>query len=668
MKKIYTLIAFSCLTFTTFSQKEKKDSYNDTSTFIEFGAADNKAANMAKHVIKEALKASNYHEYKEFQVENDQLGFTHARHQQYFKNTKVEFGTYVSHSRNGKVESLSGDYKKIDDNFDVRPILSKDNALTAALATVNANEYMWNTEDAADYYKKTKGQFQPEGELVLIENFAGNSQEEKNQVRLAWKFDIYATAPLSRAHVYIDAKNGEHIFSNAIIHHVAVPGTLATRYSSTISATTDKVNATSYRLRDITRGGGVNTYNLAQGTRYNRATDFTDADNNWNNFNNAAKDNAALDGHTGAQATYDFFKNVLGRNSFNNSGGAINSYIHYSRSYVNAFWDGAKMTYGDGDGVSFDPLTSTDVCGHEIGHGVCTYTANLAYNKESGAMNEALSDIWGACVEYYFETQKGLTHPGTWAVGEDFDLRNIAVKGFRSMSNPKQFTDPNTYGGQYWVSQNCTPSSSNDYCGVHTNSGVLNYMFYLLTVGGTGTNDIGNAYTVVGIGIDKAAKIMYRMESNYMTSTTNYLAARTAAIAAANDLYPGNTQEVRSVTNAFYAVGVGAASPNGARIGVPVDNTIADINHDDIKISTFPNPSQDFIQLKVKGEANSKIDVTIVDEMGRVRFEKLSNLTDGENNFNIDIKKLPIGKYNLRAVKNSNSGSVVSTKSLILGN
>lgn len=660
MKKIYTsIILVLLMSGPMFSQKEKKDSYNDTPTFIEFEASENKAANMAKHVIKEALNASNHHEFKEFKFEADQLGFTHARHQQYFKNTKVEFGNYVSHAKNGKIVSLSGDYKKVDDNFDIRASLSESSALNAALNVVNASEYMWDTEDAAEYYKNVKGKHAPQGELVLIENFQGNTQAEKNQIRLAWKFDIYATSPLSRADVYIDAKNGEHIFSNQIIHHVAAPATFATRFSGTQAATTDQLSATSFRLRDPSRGNGINTYNLKKGTRYNRAVDFTDANNLWTEYANVNKDNAALDAHLGAQNTYDYFKIVHGRNSYNNANAAINSYVHYSNNYVNAFWDGSRMTYGDGNGTTFDPLTSQDVCSHEIGHAVCSSSANLVYQKESGALNEALSDIWGACVEFYkFPTK------GTWLVGEDFDLANHV--GFRSMSNPNAKSDPDTYGGSFWLNPNCTPSSSNDYCGVHSNSGVLNYMFYLLTTGGSGTNDINNSYIVTAIGITDAAKIMYRMETAYMTSTTNFAGARTGAIQAATDLFGVNSQQVRSITNAFYAVGVGAAHPNGARIGV--SEIVESQNSEQIKITTYPNPSQDFVQIKLNGEADSNIEVMITDEMGRVRFEKMSNMNIGENNINIDIKKLPKGKYYLRAVKNGKNGSLISTKSLILGN
>jgi len=569
MKKIYTLgILLTGISLATFAQgdikKESRDSDNDTPTFVQFKDDSKNNEADSRQALKSYLKAGLNTDFRPEKTEKDALGFTHTKHQQYFKGIRVEFGTYITHAREGLIESMSGDFKKVNDDFDTKPLLSEATALANALASVGASEYMWNTEDAADYYSKVKGKYAPEGELVIIENFQGLTKADKINARLAWKFDIYATQPLSRANVYIDAKNGEWILSDAIIHHAAAPGTFATRYSGTQSSTTDSYSG-SYRLRDVSRGLGVETYNLRKGTSYNRAVDFTDANNLWTEYANTNKDNAALDAHLGAQNTYDYFKNVHNRNSYNNAGAKIKSYVHYSSNYVNAFWDGTRMTYGDGNGTTFDPLTSQDVCSHELGHAVCSSSANLAYQKESGALNEALSDIWGACVEYYkFPTK------GTWNVGEDFDLANHL--GFRNMANPNQFSDPDTYGGTYWVSQTCTPSSSNDYCGVHTNSGVLNFWFYLLTMGGTGTNDIGNVYNVTGIGISDAAKITYRMETVYMTSSTNYAGARTGAIQAAIDLFGAGSAQVIATTNAFYAVGVGAAYPTPAlRLAAPTN-------------------------------------------------------------------------------------------------
>ena len=122
---------------------------------------------------------------------------------------------------------------------------------------------------------------------------------------------------------------------------------------------------------------------------------------------------------------------VHGRNGiFGNGTGSYNR-VHYGKNYVNAFWDGTKMTYGDGDGVNFGPLVSLDVAGHEMSHGVTENTAGLTYSGESGGLNEATSDIFGTMVEFY---AANANDPGDYLIGEEFDLKNHA--GFRRMDNP----------------------------------------------------------------------------------------------------------------------------------------------------------------------------------------------------------------------------------------
>ncbi|HSM62547.1 MAG TPA: GEVED domain-containing protein, partial [Gillisia sp.] len=146
----------------------------------------------------------------------------------------------------------------------------------------------------------------------------------------------------------------------------------------------------------------------------------------------------------------------------------------------------------------------------------------------------------------------------TWLIGEDIE-RRAGKSALRSMSNPKAENQPDTYGGTYWKVIQCgTPTDTNDYCGVHTNSGVLNHWFYILSVGKSGTNDIGSAYNVTGISVDKAAKIAYRLESVYLSANSTFANARTFGIQAATDLYGAGSAEVIATTNAFYAVGVGA--------------------------------------------------------------------------------------------------------------
>ncbi len=371
-------------------------------------------------------------------------------------------------------------------------------------------------------------------------------------------------------------------------------------------------------LKDDTRGNGIETYDMnAVGGApvslpavHSLSLAFTDrnvlagSENVWRNetaggtnedhmrgatsngsigADEALNDDYALDAHWGAEIVYDYWKNVHGRFSFDNRNSAIKSYVHYGPAYDNAFWNGTVMTYGDGSGTTalgFKPLTSLDVCGHEIGHGICSFTSDLVYESESGAMNEALSDIWAASIERYVILN---IDPSLAAVYKPFSIgEQIALDPndpLRRMDDPKAKSNPDTYGGQFWENPVCTPTLANDECGVHTNSGVLNKWYYLVVAGsGAGSGPdasfaVGGAddgladngvvynsvpYSVTGLGFNKAQAITYLMELS-LTPNATYAQARTAAINAARILYGECSPEEIAVTNAFFAVGVGAA-------------------------------------------------------------------------------------------------------------
>lgn len=184
-----------------------------------------------------------------------------------------------------------------------------------------------------------------------------------------------------------------------------------------------------------------------------------------------------------------------------------------------------------------------DIVGHEIAHGVTNYAANLVYSYESGALNESFSDIFGEAIENF------ATGSNDWQMGTDIGIGGSGA--IRSMNNPNAFSDPDTYQGTYWY------TGTGDNGGVHINSGVQNKWFYILSVGETGTNDLGNAYNVSGIGIEKAAAIAYRNLTVYLTTNSNYSDARVGAIQSAIDLYGAGSAEEIATTNAWYAVGVG---------------------------------------------------------------------------------------------------------------
>lgn len=559
------------------SEKDVKKRVNDEHgkpTLIVF--KENSSLNASDHqrLFKEQLKVNEKVNFSKIKSEKDNAGYQHDKYQMFYEGIKVEFATYTIHSENEQLRSMSGEYYAIEKD-DMTPTLSNTVAFRKAVQHIGATTYLWEDPSSASQI----GYEKPKGELVLLPTGkfeAVNEKSFKEEVRLAYKFDIYATNPVSRGDLYIDAKNGRVLLYDATIKHLGkhshsktsknvnskgevsaaflATGNAATRYSGSQSIQTS-LSGSSYILSDVTRGNGIQTYDMNTGTNYNNAVNFTDNDNNWTaaEHDNAAKDNGALDAHWGAQKTFDYFSGVHSRNSFDNQGSAIKSYVHFDVAYDNAYWNGSVMTYGDGSGTYFDVLTSLDVAAHEIGHAVCETSANLVYQKESGAMNEAFSDIWGACVEYYAAPSKS-----TWLIGEDIE-RRAGHAALRSMSDPKSEGQPDTYGGTYWINPNCSPTSQNDYCGVHTNSGVLNHWFYILAIGKSGTNDLGNSYNVSGISIDKAAKIAYRLENVYLSANSTYANARTYGIQAATDLFGSDSPEVIATTNAFFAVGVGAA-------------------------------------------------------------------------------------------------------------
>ena len=528
-KKTLKLLFFSMvLTAGTISaqnesliQKKILDKKGNLST-VSFKDSSNLSVNQAQAAIKENLQLANS-SFQNIKLESDKLGFTHTKQQQYYKGIKVEFGEYTFHSKDQGVKSGSGKIFQIEkDNLTSK--ISEEDGLKLAISHVNAETYLWETENVINYKK-------PEGELLILPTTEGIS----TKTRLVYKYDIYANTPLYRADVYVDAQTGEIVFENNKIHHADTAATGESLYNNTVSFVAD-VSGRTYYLES----SQFETYDMNESTNYNRAQDVTSSSSY---FSNAA---TAVQAHYGAEQTYDYFTEKHGRDSFDNNGSVIKSYVSYDSDYVNAFWDGSRMTYGDGDGTNYGPLVSLDIVGHEIGHGVTEYSANLVYSYESGALNESFSDIFGESIEFYAQGNND------WLMGDQIGYGGSGG-ALRSISNPNIFNQPDTYYGTNWY------TGSGDSGGVHYNSGVQNFWFYLLSVGGSGTNDNGDAFNVTQIGMDAAAAVAYRNLTVYLSSSSQYEDAREGGIQAAIDLYGADSIEVIAVTNAWYAVGVGDA-------------------------------------------------------------------------------------------------------------
>ncbi|MEU5247702.1 M4 family metallopeptidase [Streptomyces asoensis] len=348
----------------------------------------------------------------------------------------------------------------------------------------------------------------------------------------------------SKLHVITDAATGAKLSQFEGIE----TGTGNSQYSGTVSLNTT-LSGSTYQLYDTTRGGHK-TYSLNNGTS-GTGTLMTDADDTWGTGSGSNTQTAGVDAHYGAQQTWDFYKNTFGRSGIKNDGVAAYSRVHYSTAYVNAFWDDDCfcMTYGDGSG-STHALTSLDVAGHEMSHGVTSNTAGLNYTGESGGLNEATSDIFGTGVEFYANNSSDV---GDYLIGEKIDINGDGT--------PLRYMDkPSKDGG----------SADSWYSGVgnldvHYSSGPANHMFYLLSEG-SGTKTInGVTYTsttsdgvaVAGIGRAAALQIWYKALTTYMTSSTTYAQARTAALNAASALYGSSSAQYAGVGNAFAGINVG---------------------------------------------------------------------------------------------------------------
>lgn len=255
-------------------------------------------------------------------------------------------------------------------------------------------------------------------------------------------------------------------------------------------------------------------------------------------------DDAVNEAYDGAGATYDLYFEVYGRNSIDGRGMRLDSSVHYGRAYDNAFWDGAQMVYGDGDGKLFERFTaSVDVIGHELTHGVTAREANLDYEGEPGALNESFSDVFGSLVKQRVLGQSAAE--ADWLIGEGLFTPRVRGVALRSMKAPGSAYDDPVLG------KDPQPASMTDYVdtseddgGVHINSGIPNHAFYLA------------AAAIGGNAWEKTGQIWYDVLTGRLRHDSDFAAAAKETLAAAADLYGSGGAEANAVREAWTRVGV----------------------------------------------------------------------------------------------------------------
>jgi len=397
----------------------------------------------------------------------------------------------------------------------------------------------------------------PSGKTATIHNRTGGSQDD-----VKGDFDLSVFAGESSKgewtlsvtdHASRDEGHFNHWGLNVLGTRASEPteptepnpgvGDDTSMYSGKVDlATTPRADGT-FSLNDPNRGKGVVTKDAQNKSSASNPVDIVDNNDIWGESTDPARNAAAVDAHYGAQMTYDFFRDILGRDSIDGKGEALQSHVHIRNNYVNAFWDGKTMNYGDGDGRTAGPLTTLDIAGHEIAHGLTERTAGLIYRNQSGGINESMSDIIGTGVEWY-AAQRNPAVQFDWLVGEDaWTPGNGNDDALRYMDDPTKDDYSIDHFSNY-------PKQTE----VHGSSGIMNNAFYLLAQGGT--NKTSKQTVESGIGVENSLKIFGRALIHYMTPNTTFAQAREATVKAATDLFGADSTEVATLKQSWSAVGV----------------------------------------------------------------------------------------------------------------
>jgi len=306
------------------------------------------------------------------------------------------------------------------------------------------------------------------------------------------------------------------------------------------------LSGSSYRM--VSGDGRQTTYDARNRNKL-PGTLATDADDVWNTAGRTSPGQPALvDAHFYARVTDAYYQATHGFNWLSHYSQGMVSSAHLKRDYNNAFWNGTQMAYGDGDGQSFIEFSGAlDVVGHELSHGVTEATSNLIYQNESGALNEAFSDILGTAIEFDYG-------PGDWTIAEDV---TPGTNGIRNMADPGEDGDPSHYADRY--------TGTSDSGGVHTNSGIANHWFYLLVNGGQNA-DRPSGTNVTGVGLANAEAIVYA-GFTALPATADFCQARLSTIAVAGG-------HAENVADAWDEVGVDEAQCDGTGGGPGGDGPV----------------------------------------------------------------------------------------------
>ncbi len=256
-------------------------------------------------------------------------------------------------------------------------------------------------------------------------------------------------------------------------------------------------------------------------------------------------DAAVDEAYAGLGATHAFWLDVFDRVSVDGAGLPLDATVHFGQDYDNAYWDGSRMVFGDGDGEVFRRFTvALDVIGHELAHGVTQYTADLTYQGQSGALNESVSDVFGSLVAQYTAGQTA--EQASWLIGEGLFTEAVHGVALRSMRAPgTAYDDPVLGKDPQPATMAGFVDTTDDQGGVHTNSGIPNHAFFLA------------ATAIGGYAWQGAGAVWWdALTSPSVTASIDFAGFATVTVDAAGTRFGDGSAQQTAVRTAWQTVGV----------------------------------------------------------------------------------------------------------------
>lgn len=466
------------------------------------------------------------------------LNMWNYKYQEYFKGLPVEAAYYVEHEINGYLDYANFRLTKFDPEISENPSVSEQTALAELLSYFHDSViFAWEIEELEIEIKLDRSDpnatWYPSGELLWSIDNTKNlwGDVDPNRYKLAWRFEIFAPNIQLHRHYYIDAQNASVLKYEELTGHDGPAGTVY--YGPQTIDTRCCVNGNEHYLHTDNLGRDLHTKHydksyVFQSTLWSNLPEITDDDDDWNppTTNPIWRE---LVTHWTAQQSWIFFEtgpyNWLGFDNLGTSvrvlaDGVFSGRIHYDLGPTSTIEIGSRLVSGGSYYVG-----TLDVVGHEYTHGILHEMITPKYENESGAITEALCDIYGCMIDRENDEPNW-----NWQIAEI--PNEPSIQPYRDLSDPNILGHPDTYLGPLWQSlTGCSPSESNDWCYIYDNCNVLNYWFYLLSEGGQGVNGISQPYNVFGIGHDVISEALFDvLKSQSLTPTMTYNDMRVATV------------------------------------------------------------------------------------------------------------------------------------------